>query len=210
MASKSTTNKDAKVIPGAEEPTGNANNSAFKNNPNFKKSVKDLFAVEGGFSNHAQDSGGWTKLGVTKAVLEAHRGKSVTEQDVVRLTEKEASAIYKARYWDKVMADEINSAMVADEVFEMAVNSGVPRGSRIFQEAINSFDLDNPIAVDGIVGPKTIKAANDLIKAGKETALYNSMNFLQLEFYIGLVASNPKKYSPFIKGWVAKRVKFNS
>ena len=38
---------------------------------NFDPAFRELLAQEGGFSNHPQDPGGMTNLGVTRAAYEA-------------------------------------------------------------------------------------------------------------------------------------------
>ncbi len=117
---------------------------------NFDRCVHFVLPFEGGYSDHPSDPGGATNLGITRAVLEDWRGRTVTKADVKALTLEEASDIYRARYWDRIRGDELPSG-VDLIVFDCAVNQGVPRAIRLLQQALN-------VEADGHIGPKTMSA----------------------------------------------------
>lgn len=50
--------------------------------------------------------------------------RSYPNVDIRNLTEQQAKAIYKRDYWDKVKADDINSQVIAENIFDTAVNMG--------------------------------------------------------------------------------------
>jgi lysozyme family protein len=86
----------------------------------------ELLKHEGGYVDHPSDPGGATKYGITIGTLKAWRGKAVTKADVKALTKAEAAAIYRARYWDAIKADDLPSGLDA-LAFDIAVNHGVGR-----------------------------------------------------------------------------------
>lgn len=100
---------------------------------NFQRSVKAVLKYEGGYADNPADPGGATNRGITIATLRAWRGHPVTKADVKALTEAEAVAIYKARYWDPIRGDQL-PAGVDHALFDIAVNSGpgrVPQFSKL-------------------------------------------------------------------------------
>lgn len=137
--------------------------------------------------NHLKDPGGATNLGITRATLQAWRGKPVTKADVRALTREEAAAIYRANYWNKVKGDDLPAGL--DLVaFDAAVNSGTCRAAKWLQSAVGA-------APDGLIGPKTIELAkkpNSALAARR--ALQARKNFL---------LSLPT-WSTFGKGWSAR------
>lgn len=117
----------------------------------FEAALPHVFRHEGGYADHPRDPGGATKYGITSATLSAWRGARVTATDVRRLTRAEAGAIYRAPYWDAILADDL-PAGVDYCVFDAAVNSGPGRAARWLQAALR-------VPQDGIVGPVTVAAA---------------------------------------------------
>ncbi|MEQ9566685.1 MAG: glycosyl hydrolase 108 family protein, partial [Pseudomonadales bacterium] len=121
-----------------------------------------------------------TKYGISK--------RSYPHLDIKNLTVEEAKAIYLKDFWEKLgchqLADEI-----AIELFDTSVNMGTYRGAMIFQDALNltnrnERDYSN-IKLDGDIGPATIRAYHSNQVGSK--VLFNVMNILQGEFYIGLM-----------------------
>lgn len=119
---------------------------------NFEECLEAILEFEGGYSDHPSDPGGATNLGITKAVLEAWRGHSVSKADMRALKLAEAADIYRARYWDRCRCGELQEGLDL-AVFDCAVNQGVGRAQTLLQQALR-------VTVDGIIGPKTLAAAN--------------------------------------------------
>lgn len=95
----------------------------------FNKFLKLLIKLEGGVSNHPDDGGGLTNLGVTQAAYDEYRLKlHKPKQTVEKITSEEAADIYKINYYDKI-------SFVTEEyphylLFDLAVNSGVSRAKQ--------------------------------------------------------------------------------
>jgi lysozyme family protein len=99
----------------------------------FPAALAHVLASEGGYVDHPADPGGATKFGITLKTLSAWRGAPVSKADVKALTKTEAGAIYRARYWDKIAADDLPAGLDL-AVFDLAVNSGVARAKAFLQE----------------------------------------------------------------------------
>lgn len=118
---------------------------------NFTEALKHVLKHEGGYVNHPSDPGGMTNLGVTRKVWESWTGKQATEADMRALTPEVVAPLYKNMYWDRVQGDSL-PAGVDYMVFDFAVNAGVSRAARTFQNILF-------VASDGIIGPNTLRVA---------------------------------------------------
>jgi len=154
----------------------------------FEFAMRHLLRHEGGFVNHPKDPGGMTNLGVTKAVWDAHTGKSASEADMRALTQEAVRPIYKARYWDAVHGDDLPHG-VDHCLFDCAVNSGPGRAVKIAQYILHQ-------KVDGSLGPKTLAA----ICGADPVEFIEDYSQRRLEFLQSLPT-----WKTFGKGW-GKRV----
>lgn len=114
----------------------------------FDPCVTFTLKQEGGWVNNPKDPGGATNHGITIGVLSAWRGWDATPDDVRALTENEARAIYRHRYWMPIRGDDLPQAL-ALVTFDAAVNSGVSRAANWLQQAVGAD-------TDGSIGPQTI------------------------------------------------------
>lgn len=121
---------------------------------NFDACLKKVLAHEGGFVNHPKDPGGMTNLGVTKRVWEEWVGHEVDEKEMRSLTPEKIAPMYRKKYWDAVQGDDL-PAGVDYVLFDMAVNAGPGRATKLLQTAIGTTP-------DGKIGPKTMAAINQM------------------------------------------------
>lgn len=117
----------------------------------FEAALARVLAHEGGYVDHPSDPGGATNMGITHATLAAWRGRPVSKADVRALGQREAAAIYRARYWEPIRGDDLPGGLDY-ATFDAAVHSGPSRAVRWLQAALG-------VARDGIVGPVTLAAA---------------------------------------------------
>ncbi len=153
----------------------------------FNQAFTKLLKHEGGFSNHADDTGGATMWGVTEAVARANGYVG----EMRHLTQDFAKGLYKAAYWDACRCDELPAA-VRFVVFDAAVNSGVGRSIRWLQQAVG-------VKVDGAIGPMTLKA----VASFEQNALASRISGVRLKFMTDL-----PNWDSFGKGW-ARRIASN-
>ena len=154
---------------------------------NFRRSLDLLLKSEGGFSNHSQDPGGMTNLGVTAKVWEEWVGHPVDEKQMRALTPEDVAPLYKRKYWDACRSDELVSGLDY-AVFDCAVNSGVGRAVKILQSCVGV----NP---DGGFGSVTMAAVAQFQGEAAKTLIReycdNRLNFLK----------SLKTFAVFGKGW---------
>ena len=154
---------------------------------NFEAALACVLRHEGGYSDHPDDPGGATMMGITLATLAAWRGHAVAKAEVRALSRAEVAAIYRARYWDAVRADQLSAGLDL-AVFDYAVNSGPSRAVRTLQKALG-------VAVDGRIGAQTLGAAHLKPPAEVIAALCAA----RLEFLEGLSA-----FPVFGRGWTRR------
>lgn len=152
---------------------------------NFDEAFERLLIHEGGYSDHAADPGGKTMFGITEAV--AREWGYVGP--MYKLPKPLAKEIYRNKYWDAVKADKLPEA-VRYAVFDAAVNSGPSQSVKWLQEAIGATP-------DGVVGPQTIRLAEQ----SKETAKQKMLG-VRLEFL-----TNLKTWPSFSLGWARRLAK---
>lgn len=116
----------------------------------LSKAMPHVFKVEGGYVDHPRDPGGATNLGVTLATLRAWRKRPVSKADVKALGKTEATAIYKAQYWDKVAGDQLPAGLDY-AMFDFGINSGPSRAVKFLQRILD-------VKVDGVIGAMTLEA----------------------------------------------------
>lgn len=151
---------------------------------NFDSVMRVIFSSEGGYVNHPKDPGGATNMGITHKTLAAWRGSTVSRQDVRDLTKKEASDIYRAKYWDSVLGDDLPYG-VDLMVMDRAVHSGPRNSIKALQNALG-------VSVDGSLGPVSLGAAERCDKHKVVDLLYlNRLAFLK----------RLRHWKTFGKGW---------
>src|SRR5262245_64575336 len=104
----------------------------------FEPAVAKTLIREGGsrFTDDPNDHGGATKYGISQ--------RAYPNVDIRNLTEDQAKAIYKRDYWDKVGGDSIASQLVAENIFDTAVNMGVTTAVKLVQMTLG-------VGIDGKV-----------------------------------------------------------
>lgn len=158
---------------------------------NFDRCLTELLKHEGGYSNHPQDKGGRTNLGVTQRVYEAWVGHPVSEQIMRSLTPQHVRALYKANYWDAVKGDDL-PAGVDMCVFDFAVNAGVSRAARYLQ-------LMTGAAADGKVGVNTLRQLQQYVLTHDLTHAVDRYQDLREAYYRKL-----KTFPTFGRGWLRR------
>lgn len=121
----------------------------------FDKAFEHVIGIEGIYSDDPDDAGGPTKYGISlykfyRPVIDRNAEKSKIRD----LTLEEAKEIYRKYFWNDTLPDG-----VAEIVFDIGVNIGVRFANTCLQRALNRVGYN--LVIDGIVGPKTRRAAHD-------------------------------------------------
>lgn len=166
-----------------------------------------IIEIEGGYVDDPEDSGGATRFGITEKTARSY-GYDGDMQDLPRPL---AFNIYADRYWHSVGGDDLVrlDEGVAREVVDTGVLMGPRRASRYLQRVLNVFNdrgrLYADIAVDGAIGPATIRALGEYLATRDRVVLLRALNALQGAALIEL-AEVREKDERFAYGWIAKRV----
>ena len=139
----------------------------------FQKAVEKVLQHEGGYVNRTDDPGGETKYGISK--------RTYPELNIRELTKEQAAEIYERDWWNLYGYERILDEALSIKLFDLVVNMGASRAHRFLQESLN--DCGCSLAVDGILGPRTIVECNsqsgrDVLKAllKRADAYYHSLN----------------------------------
>lgn len=146
---------------------------------NFDRAFEIVIGHEGGYVNHPNDPGGETKFGISKRAYPSLVISAITLED--------AKAIYYRDYWQRVKCEELPD-LLRYPMFDAAVNSGVGQAVRWLQTAAGT-------TVDGVIGPKTIAAAQT-----DPNRLFSKLMAVRLDFMTRLPT-----WRDFGAGW-ARRI----
>ena len=173
----------------------------------FEKALGPTLEAEGGYDNDPADPGSETNLGITIADARAN-GYGGPMKD---LPLDVARAIYRSRYWDPIMGDQMPDQAIADKLFDSGVNIGVVRVVRHLQDTLNVLNQQGKLypdtVPDGIMGPATIEALTLALacKPWYRDVILKALNGLQAAYYVKLAKDNPR-LERFAPGWLRTRV----
>ena len=148
----------------------------------FDEIIEQVLEHEGGYVDDPTDSGGETKYGISK--------RAYPNEDIKALTVERAKELYKRDYWDRFKVDNLPDRIL-HIYFDMCVNMGGGRATKILQEACNSKN-SYKIDVDGGIGKNTIKASANLEDF--------RLRAYRVMFYAELVMKKPEQ-ERFWVGW---------
>ena len=155
---------------------------------NFFYSLSLILHHEGGFVDHPEDPGGATNKGITHKTYAEFLGRPLEDVDELKnISEEHVQEIYKKNYWDRVMADELDTGLDL-ATFDWAVNSGPGRPARVLQSLVGAKE-------DGVIGPKTMAR----IKDTDTVVLLNALAKNRADYYRSL-----KTFDTFGKGWLRR------
>ncbi len=161
-----------------------------------------LMEFEGEYSNHPNDGGGGTIYGITikydeyafkliKRYFDLNRKEHAKE--IARI-------VYDIDYYEKAgcysMVNNLILSIIIHQVFDMAVNMGVKRSIKTLQKAINTYNKNTDVVVDGSFGEKTLTA----LKKVNTKEFNNVLVKERISYYENIVKINPDN-AVFINGW---------
>ena len=172
--------------------------------------INNIIAIEGGFVDDPDDSGGATNFGITEQVARENNYTGDMEHMPIEIARK----IYEDRYWEPLHLSVIEqmSNIVAEEIIDTGVNTGIVRAAKFLQRSLtvlnNKGKFYPDLVVDGQLGNQTIRALGDYLAhrgSEGELVLVKMLNCLQGAFYVEL-AERREKDESFVYGWLKNRV----
>ena len=146
--------------------------------------MKVVLKSEGGYVDDPNDRGGETKYGISK--------RSHPEVDIKTLTIDGALDIYRRLYWLPCKAEKLMPEL-RYQYFDFVINAGQGNAVKVLQKACNGkLKQSDKIAVDGQIGPMTIKASNKLEES--------RLKAYKLLYYADIVLNNPTQ-EKYWYGW---------
>ena len=159
--------------------------------------AEEIIAREGGYVNDPDDPGGATNFGVTihtmrRLGLDLDGDGDVDPGDVRRLTRARARDIYVEHYFRRPGIARLPEALQSS-VFDMYVNAG-SNAVRILQRLLGDFG--HAATVDGVIGPKTVAAAEAAFGAAPRH-LADAYGIARRNYYYALADRRPasRKYA---------------
>jgi lysozyme family protein len=176
--------------------------------------AEGIVAREGGYVNDPDDPGGATNFGVTIHTMRAlgldlDEDGDVDARDVRGLTRARAVDIFVEHYFQRPRIAMLPEVLQAS-VFDMYVNSG-SNAVKILQRLLRDMGLD--IAVDGVIGPQTARAAH--AAAGQAPGhIADAYGIARRNYYYAIADRRPasRKYARRRDGgkggWIARAEEF--
>lgn len=178
------------------------------------KIAREIVAREGGFVDDPDDPGGATNYGVTihtmrRLGLDLTQDGQIDNSDVRVLTRAHAVSIFVEHYYRDPRIDRLPDSLQAS-VFDMYVNAGA-NAVKILQRLLADMRIE--VAVDGVVGPQTIRAAKQAMDAAPDH-LADAYGIARRNYYYDLADRRPasRKYARSRDGgkggWIKRAEEF--
>lgn len=124
----------------------------------YEEALRRLLMHEGGYTNHPSDPGGPTNFGITIFDYRKYVLPNATAADVKAMKLSEAKTIYRAKYWDSQLCDDLEPG-VDYAIFDYGVNSGIGRSGRVLRRMLGMPDTTSLITAAVVAAANAAKAA---------------------------------------------------
>lgn len=178
----------------------------------FLQDLRPTLDHEGGISNHVNDPGLFTFMGISEAkhpdekalwnrvtnVLMDYGAKAAVQDAQAR---RMVAKIYFDNYYAPLNCARFPGPRLRRKVFDTAVNVGRRRCARWLQRALNIADRgsdDVGLVLDGGIGNATIEVLQRY--SGEDEFLTKQVTGFQMTHYQTL-CERKKKFESFIRGW---------
>lgn len=160
--------------------------------------IDDVIEREGGFVDHPADRGGATNFGVTRRTLSDWLGRAASVDDVRSMSLEVARAIYRSEYFIRPGLADLPEPLHA-VMLDASVHHGPATAIRMLQRLLSLWGMD-PGPIDGVVGPKTMRAA-EMACAGRHRDLTVALIEHRRHFMKEIVETD-RSQAVFFNGWM--------
>ncbi|MEY2688809.1 MAG: hypothetical protein RL375_3007 [Pseudomonadota bacterium] len=163
--------------------------------PAFERTITN----EGGYklTDIASDRGGLTYAGIARKPNPHWAGwRYIDAKDMQNLElSKEVRRFYKEEFWDVVRADDITDQVIAESIYDFAVNAGVGTAAKLAQIVVGSVP-------DGRIGPATLAKLNAM-DSGEFVAKFAVAKIARY----AEICNRDKSQKEFLLGWINRTIK---
>jgi len=187
---------------------------------NFEEAFRHTLKNEGGYANDPDDSGGETYKGISRVhhpkwsgwgLIDGQRQingfPDILEDDLA--LDHKVQSFYKPKFWDKIKGDDLNSQVIANELFDTAVIMSPRRATMFLQDCLNMLNnratLYADIEIDGGMGPTTLATLTAYLEVRSEGLLFTYLNLAQAEYFLGRIREREKN-EKYARGWIENRI----
>jgi len=164
-------------------------------NPAFEKMIVD----EGGYqlTTLAGDTGGMTYAGIARNPNPHWPGWNLIDHGALNnpLLTGMVRSFYKAEFWDRIRGDEITNPIVAENIFNFGVNTGIKVAIKLAQLIVGATP-------DGAVGDVTLQKLNAI----DGEAFRKAYALAKITRYADICNKN-RTQSRFLLGWINRTLK---
>lgn len=165
----------------------------------FDPAFERMIQNEGGYRliNIAEDRGGQTYAGIARNFHPAWPGWKIIDNN--QMDNLELSALvrrfYKEQFWDRVGGDAIQQQIIAESIFDFAVNAGISTAAKLTQIVVGTVP-------DGRIGPVTLEQLNSM-----------DASIFVLKYAVAKIAryaeicNKNREQSKFLLGWINRTMK---
>lgn len=164
------------------------------------KIIEQIIVREGGYVDHDADRGSHTRWGITIDTLSEWLGREATVEEVKNLPKETAKEIYKKRYYFEPKINKLPES-IQSFVLDTAIHSGPKRAISLVQKSCNRNGFPAGL-VDGVIGPKTTKAAYKF-----DRMFLDELIDLRESFLLSIIENDPSQ-AAFGSGWMNRLEEF--
>jgi len=169
---------------------------------NFDAAMDVLYQHEGGYSDDPSDHGGATKFGISLRFMkligyDTSGDGHINKFDVRILSKRQATEIYRERFWEYYNLDQINDEGVAIRAMSFFVNMRGRTAAKIIQRALIACDC--VIKDDGVIGAKSITAINSTPPSSLIPAIRSEAAGVYRR-----IAARDASQLRFLRGWLKR------
>ncbi len=165
----------------------------------FIMAYNKMISNEGGYVNHKVkgDRGGQTYAGIARAFHHDWKGWQLIDNNDLSSDQLKSYVIefYQEKFWNRLMANEIENQKVAESLFDFSVNAGIRTAVKLAQLVINT-------SPDGIIGVNTLTKLNRI----DEELFISKYALAKVTRYTAIVKRD-RSQSKFLLGWLNRTLK---